>query len=82
MDKLHHMAELQTTPIGSLIKEERTNKRNITLLAKKSANLETTLAITRRADHLIMRNIRREIVCVGFFSAPVAKAIKRPHRLR
>ena len=49
------------TLIGLLTKEQRTKKKNIALLAKKSAEMETTLSVTRQADHLIMRNIRREV---------------------
>ena len=59
--KLHHIAELQTTLITSLKKEQRTNKRNIALLAEKSLQLERTLAVTREATHLTARSIRREI---------------------
>ena len=59
--QLHHIAELQTTLISSLKREQRTNQRNIALLAEKTLQLETTIAVSREADHLTMRNIRREI---------------------
>ena len=61
LGKLHHITELQTTLIGSITKEQRVNTRNIALVAKKTAELELTLAGNREADHLTMRNIRREL---------------------
>ena len=59
--KLHHITELQTTLIGALSKEQKTNQRNIALLAKKSAELEETVIATRNENYVRMRNIRREI---------------------
>ena len=59
--KLHHMTELQTTLIGTLTKKQRLNTRNLAILAKKAAEMERAIIANRQADHITMRNIRREL---------------------
>ena len=61
LGKLHHIADLQTTLIGSLTKERKVNARNVAVLAKKAAELEITVNEARRADDLRVRNLRREV---------------------
>ena len=72
LGKLHHIAELQTTVIGSLSKDQRRNTRNLAILAKQARDMELDLAKTRTADHLTMRNIRREMD----FGRTVSSAIR------
>ena len=59
--KLHHMTEIQTTLIGTLTKKQRINTRNLAILAKKAAEMERAIIASRQADHITMRNIRREL---------------------
>ena len=72
--KIHHIEELQTTLIGSLTKKETANRRHILILARKAAELEVTLAATRQADHLTMRNIRRELDLNNIIAAAIRTA--------
>ena len=55
--ELHHIAELQATLIGALTKEQAENKRNIILLAERTAGLEDQVFQAETARN----NIRREI---------------------
>ena len=61
LGKLHHMTELQTTLIGTLTEEQKINTRNLAILAKKAAEMERAIIADREADHITMRNIRREL---------------------
>ena len=61
LGKLHHMTELQTTLIGTLTEGQKLNTRNLALLAKKAAEMERAIITDREADHITMRNIRREL---------------------
>ena len=70
--KIHHVAELQTTLIGSLSKAQQKNSRNIATLARRAKELERSVAVTREADHLTMRNIRQEMD----FSQALASSIR------
>ena len=70
--KLHHIAELQTTLIGSLTKEQRTNTRNIAILANKTMELERLLTDARQVTQATTTNIRREMD----FSRSITSAIR------
>ena len=72
--KLHHLAELQATLIGSLSKDQRTNTRNLVVLAKKAIDLERSLAVTRTATHLTLTNIRRELALTNAVSSAIRTA--------
>ena len=72
MGKLHHIAALQTTIIGTISKGQKSNARNLASLAKRAMELEASLISARTADHITMRNIRREID----FSDSMSSAIR------
>ncbi|XP_043189497.1 uncharacterized protein LOC122363836 [Amphibalanus amphitrite] len=59
--KLHHIAELQTTLIGEISKRQKNNDKHLVTLARKAIELESLFTVTRDADHITMRNIRREL---------------------
>ena len=83
--KLHHLAELQATLIGTISKNQKRNTRNLAALAKKAMDLERSLAVTRAADHLTMTNIRRELdfinLMAGFGDARQRHEYVRPAQL-
>ena len=70
--KLRHVAELQATLIGTLTRNQKASSRNLAVLAQKAMDLEQSLEITRLADHITMRNIRREVD----FSRALSSAIR------
>ena len=59
--KLHHISELQTTLIGEVSKRQKNNAKHLATLARKAIELEALFTVTRDADHITMRNIRREL---------------------
>ena len=72
--KLHHIAELQTTLVGSITKEQKTNARNIALLAKKAADLEIALTETKKTSVFGLRNIRHELDTTQVISSAIRTA--------
>ena len=72
--KLHHLAELQATLIGTISKNQKRNTRNLAALAKKAMDLERSLAVTRAADHLTMTNIRRELDFINLMASAIRTA--------
>ena len=72
LGKLRHIADLQTTLIGSLSRGQKRNAANLVTLARKAIELEQSLAKSQSADHLTMKNIRQEVD----FSQAVSSAIR------
>ena len=68
--QLHHIVGLQTTLIGTLSKDQKTNRQNIARLAEKTATLEVTLVAAREARH----NIRNEIDLTQLVSSAIRTA--------